>query len=57
LTPPSRSMAEGGLQVSHGEASLDTNAGNDRTLGKRVRASYIVITIPVCNILLLVLGE
>ena len=50
-------MTKRGLQVSQGGVSLDTNAGNDRTLGKRVRASYIVITVPVFNIFLLVLGE
>jgi hypothetical protein len=50
-------MPKEGLQVSQGGVSLNTNAGNDRTLGKRVRASYIVITVPVFNIFLLVLGE
>jgi hypothetical protein len=50
-------MIKRGLQVSQGGVNLDTNAGNDRTLGKRVRASYIIITVPVFNIFLLVLGE
>jgi hypothetical protein len=47
-------VAMGGIPVSQGGVSLGTNARNERTLAKRVRASYIVITVPVFDNLLLI---
>ncbi len=47
-------VAMGGIPVSQGGVSLDTNARNDRTLEKHVRASYIDIAVPAFDNLHLV---